>query len=142
MVRKLHPPLFSGDMRFVMLSALVCATKSEADQYSQYLFPSDPDFKRVLVANLCRKYEVLHGKPMACIENNVMFELDRDYVAKVHGKVQKLITLKEGRSDESKVKGTLAPFRLVAPTELIEVGYECGFGEKNAQGFGMVKAIN
>ncbi|ACF10513.1 CRISPR-associated protein Cas6 [Chlorobaculum parvum NCIB 8327] len=141
-VRKLDAPLFSGDMRFVMLSPLVCATKSEADQYPQYLFPGDPDFKRVLVANLCRKYEVLHGKPIACDENDVMFELDRDYVAKVHGKVQKLITLKEGRSDESKVKGTLAPFRLVAPTELIEVGYECGFGEKNAQGFGMVKAIN
>jgi len=141
-VRKLDPPLFSGDMRFVMLSPLVCATKSEADQYPQYLFPGDPDFKRVLVANLCRKYEVLHGKPFICDADEVMFELDPAYVSKVNGKAQKLITLKEGRSDESKVKGTLAPFRLVAPPELIEVGYECGFGEKNAQGFGMVKAIN
>ncbi len=138
-VRKLDPPVFSCEMRFVMLSPLVCAAKSEADQYPQYLFPGDPDFKRVLVANLCRKYEVLHGKPIFCNENDVVFELDRDYVAKVHGKVQKLITLKEGRSDESKVKGTLAPFRFVANPELIEIGYECGFGEKNAQGFGMVK---
>ncbi|MEI6848119.1 MAG: CRISPR-associated endoribonuclease Cas6 [Chlorobiaceae bacterium] len=32
-----------------------------------------------------------------------------------------------------------APFRIEAPSELIEVGYECGFGEKNSQGFGMVK---
>jgi CRISPR-associated endoribonuclease Cas6 len=141
-IRKLDPPVFSGDMLFVMLSPLVCSTKSTTDQHPQYLFPDNPDFKRVLVANLCRKYEVLHGKPIACIENDVVFELDRDYVAKVNGKVQKLITLKEGRSDESKVKGTLAPFRLVAPPELIEVGYECGFGEKNAQGFGMVGAIN
>lgn len=138
-VRKLDPPQFSGDMRFVMLSPLVCATKNDADQHPQYLFPGDSDFKRVLVANLCRKYEVLHGKSFACNEDEVTFELDQEYVAKVHGKVQKLITLKEGRSDESKVKGTLAPFLLAGPPELIEVGYECGFGEKNAQGFGMVK---
>ena len=60
----------------------------------------------------------------------------------MHGRVQKLIALKEGRSDETMVKGTLAPFRLQAPKELIEVGYECGFGEKNSQGFGMVKVDN
>jgi CRISPR-associated endoribonuclease Cas6 len=141
-VRKLDPPVFSEDMRFVMLSPLVCATKSTPDQHPQYLYPGDPDFKRVLVTNLCRKHEVLRGKPIAYNEAEVMFKLDPDYVMRVNGKVQKLITLKEGRSDESKVKGTLAPFRLVAPPELIEVGYECGFGEKNAQGFGMVRAIN
>jgi hypothetical protein len=38
------------------------------------------------------------------------------------GEVQKLITLKEGRSDETKLSGTLAPFRLRAPWELMEVG--------------------
>lgn len=138
-VRKLDPPVFSGDMRFVMLSPLVCATKSTPDQHPQYLFPGDPDFRRVLLANLCRKYEVLLGKSITCHENEIIFELDPAYVARVNGKVQKLITLKEGRSDESKIKGTLAPFRIAAPRELIEVGYECGFGEKNSQGFGMVK---
>ena len=138
-VRRLDPPVFSGDMRFVMLSPLVCATRYEEALHPQYLFPGDPDFRRVLLANLHRKYEVLHGKPFACDADDVVFELDRDYVARMNGKVQKLVTLKEGRSDESKVKGTLAPFRLTAPRELIEVGYECGFGEKNSQGFGMVK---
>ena len=67
------------------------------------------------------------------------FALDAAYVERMQGKVQKLITLKEGRSDETKIKGTLAPFRLRAPRELMEVGYECGFGEKNSMGFGMVK---
>lgn len=122
-----------------MLSPLVCATKITPDQHPQYLFPDDHDFKRVLLTNLSRKYELLHGKPVSCNEEEVTFELDQDYVTRVHGKVQKLITLKEGRRDESKVKGTLAPFRIAASRELIEVGYECGFGEKNSQGFGMVK---
>lgn len=53
--------------------------------------------------------------------------------------MQKLVAIKEGRPDETLVKGTLSPFRLEAPPELQEIGYECGFGEKNSQGFGMVK---
>ena len=65
--------------------------------------------------------------------------IDHAYEERMHGKIQKLITLKEGKSDETKIKGTLAPFTIRAPRELIEIGYECGFGEKNSMGFGMVK---
>lgn len=138
-VRKLDPPEFSGDMQFIMLSPLVCSTQREADQYPQYLFPGDEEFERVVHENLSRKYQALHGRTFAGTSEPFSFAIDQDYVERMKGKVQKLITLKEGRSDETKVKGTLAPFRLHAPKELIEVGYECGFGEKNSMGFGMVK---
>lgn len=138
-VRKLEPPEYSDEMGFIMLSPVVCTTRGESDHYSQFLFPGDPDFMRVLLENLCRKYQALHGKPFECDEEQVEIELDRGYVERRQGKVQKLITIKEGRSDETKIKGTLAPFRIRAPRELIEIGYECGFGEKNSQGFGMVK---
>jgi CRISPR-associated endoribonuclease Cas6 len=30
-------------------------------------------------------------------------------------------------------------FRVSGSTELIQVGYDAGFGERNAQGFGMVR---
>jgi CRISPR-associated endoribonuclease Cas6 len=138
-VRKLDPPELSGDMRFIMLSPLVCTTKLEREQYPQYLFPGDQGFERVLLENLCRKYQVLHGREFSCDNALFKFLIDQLYVERMSGKVQKLITLKQGRSDETKIKGTFAPFRLQAPKELIEVGYECGFGEKNSQGFGMVK---
>lgn len=52
------------------------------------------------MANLMRKYEVLHGKSIVCNEEEVLFDLDPDYVARVNGRVQKLVTLKEGRSDD------------------------------------------
>ena len=55
------------------------------------------------------------------------------------GEITKLVTLKEGLPDETKVRGTFAPFRLRVSKELMEVGYYCGFGGLNAQGFGMVK---
>ena len=141
-VRKLDQPGLSDDMRFVMLSPLVCTTKREGEQYSQYLFPGDEEFERVLFENLCRKYQVLHGREYLCESDQFSFGIDQAYVERMNGKVQKLIALKEGRSDETMVKGTFAPFRLKAPKELIEVGYECGFGEKNSQGFGMVKVDN
>ena len=126
-------------MRFVMLSPLVCTTKREVGQYSQYLFPGDQEFERVLFENLCRKYQLLHRREFSGGGDQFSFGIDQAYVVRVNGKVQKLIALKEGKTDETMVKGTFAPFRLKAPKELIEVGYECGFGEKNSQGFGMVK---
>ena len=138
-VRKLDAPDFTDNMQFIMLSPLVCTTKRDAEQYPQFLFPGDEEFERVLLENLCRKYEVLHGRGFPCTSEQFSFAVDHDYVERMNGKIQKLITLKEGRSDETRIKGTLAPFRLKAPCELIEIGYECGFGEKNSQGFGMVK---
>lgn len=138
-VRRLDSPEFSGDMRFVALSPVVCKTRSDDDRYAQYLFPGDGEFEQKLYENLCRKYEVLYGRPYVGMDSHFRFTLDSEYLARRDGKVQKLITLKEGKADETRVKGTLAPFRLEAPRDLMEIGYECGFGEKNSQGFGMVK---
>ena len=138
-VRKLDAPELTGDMEFTMLSPLVCTTKREEDHYPQFLFPGDQEFERVVLENLCRKYQVLHNRSFCCKPEEFLFAIDQPYVERMEGKVQKLTTLKEGRSDETKIKGTLAPFHLKAPRELIEIGYECGFGEKNSQGFGMVK---
>lgn len=138
-VRRLDPPEFYGDMRFVTLSPIVCSTRAGNERYAQYLFPGDQEFEEKLLGNLCRKYEVLYGKPYE--RQNVLFRftLNQEYLEHRKGKVQKLIAIKEGTPGESRVKGTLAPFRLEAPPELMEIGYECGFGEKNSQGFGMVK---
>jgi CRISPR-associated endoribonuclease Cas6 len=81
----------------------------------------------------------LHGKPYPAPDAPFRFTLDREYLDRRQGRVQKLIAIKEGKPDETVVKGTLAPFRLEAPPDLLEIGYDCGFGERNSQGFGMVK---
>jgi CRISPR-associated endoribonuclease Cas6 len=33
----------------------------------------------------------------------------------------------------------MAPFTLKGDTELMKIGYEAGYGEKNSMGFGMAK---
>jgi CRISPR-associated endoribonuclease Cas6 len=53
-VRRLDPPEFRGDIRFVALSPLVCSTKNDHDRYAQFLFPDDGEFGRKLFANLAR----------------------------------------------------------------------------------------
>ena len=138
-VKKLDPPGLGDDMQFIMLSPLVCSTKREGDKYPQYLMPGDEEFERVLLDNLLGKYAALHGKPFEDDNTKLVFEVQEEYLERKHGKITKLIKLKEGSPDETKVRGTLAPFRLCVPKELMEVGYYCGFGGLNAQGFGMVK---
>jgi CRISPR-associated endoribonuclease Cas6 len=139
-------PIFSDEMRFIMLSPVVCSTKYETQNYSQYLFPGDPVFNRVVFDNLLDKYNVLNRKSFACSIEDLQIELNSAYVEKkVNGNVDTLTTITKNDKNhfasqiKTEIKGTRAPFRIKAPAELIKIGYECGFGEKNSMGFGMVK---
>ena len=138
-VKKLEPPELGDDMPFIMLSPLVCPAKRDGEKYQRFLLPGDEDFERVLLENLLGKYEALCGKSYEGESTELRFEVPEEYVERKHGKITKLITLKEGLPDETKIRGTFAPFRLRVSKELMEVGYYCGFGGLNAQGFGMVK---
>jgi len=45
------------------------------------------------------------------------------------------------RVQGTKVRGWEGKFWVEGDPELIRIGYEAGFGERNAQGFGMVKLV-
>ncbi len=42
--------------------------------------------------------------------------------------------------NSTQVRGWMMKFEAKGPVELLRLGYEAGFGERNAQGFGMVRA--
>jgi CRISPR-associated endoribonuclease Cas6 len=42
---------------------------------------------------------------------------------------------------ETKIFAYLAPFTVEGDVELIRVGYECGFGDGNSKGLGMVESM-
>ena len=105
-------------------------------QQDIYLFPEDEDYKEFLNQNLIHKYETLYGKP---------FEgepLKFDFHA-VQGKSVKQFTVfKKGLDGSTKsinIKGTLQPFTVTGPKELIRIGLECGFGQNNSMGCGYVE---
>jgi len=136
-IKKLDPPKITTTMHFTVLSPIVCSKPQNGTSGSQYLFPGDPHFDQILLENLCSKYELIHNTPFNT-PSFLSLKIDKQY-AKSHQKLTKLITLKEGHPDETRIKGLFAPFKIEAPKPLLEIGYDCGFGQKNSQGFGMVK---
>ena len=52
------------------------------------------------------------------------------------------MTIKEGhKTEETKIVGFEVPFTLQGSTKLMEIAYECGIGEKNSLGFGMIEKV-
>ncbi|MCS7230446.1 MAG: CRISPR-associated endoribonuclease Cas6 [Candidatus Kryptonium sp.] len=66
-------------------------------------------------------------------EFEFMFKLD--YIVK--NQWSKLITIKEGREDETKIRCMLAPFKIKGTRRIIKFAWDVGLGEKNSMGFGM-----
>lgn len=136
------PPLpqFSPTMMFTLHSPLVLSTKRKHNNtmHQYYLRPDDTEeINRVLTANLARKYEILTGKTLP----NAHVELvwDNRYRTR-HKRITRRIIIRE-KNIGINVIGMQAPFELYGSPELIRTGYECGFGEKNAMGFGFANAV-
>ena len=92
------------------------------------LYPTNGKFHENLHQNLVEKYKAYYGKK----PKNDHFE-----IVEIH-------THKEKRN---KIKGdyrrcTEMIFDIQGSKELLQFGYEVGFGEKNAMGFGCVEVIN
>ena len=129
-IETLPAPVFSGTTAFTCLSPIVAALPLP-DGGTRYLRPSDDEtFSEAVRRNLLRKHRLLHGADPA--DDRLVLTFDPAYLARTGGGT-KLITFKEIR-----IVGAFAPFTVSGSAELLRVGYETGFGEKNAAGFGMV----
>ena len=149
-VEKLPEPEFSTEMEFKALSPILISYKhSENQKYATYIHPGDEHYGDLLIRNLAAKYHAFYaGQTLT----NVGEERDgsgvqdignMDYSFKPLGKPKsRLITIKSGTRQESKLRRCLYRFRLKAPVELIRLGYYAGFGEKNSLGFGCGEMVN
>lgn len=136
-VETLPRPEFQGQMKFTCLSPIVvsrpvdCGGKLRAHYYRY----DEPGLSEAVRANLLEKFRLIHGHLPATSDLTITF--DGSYIRRKKGKVYKLIDFKG-----TKIKGILAPFTAKGSPELMEVGYEAGFGEKNSMGFGMVEVVS
>ena len=136
-VENLPEPQFKEVMKFKLLSPLVLSTKKEINnklkQY--YLRPGDGEkINEVLSNNLKNKYKLIFNHDIDCDE--VTLKWDMDYL-KRHDRITKKVTINENGKYPIDIIGIMAPFILEGNPELIKIGYECGFGEKNSMGFGL-----
>ncbi|MYA55487.1 CRISPR-associated endoribonuclease Cas6 [Candidatus Poribacteria bacterium] len=91
----------------------------------------DPAFSERIRQNLIRKHEAIHGR--APHDDTLTFTFDKGYIDRRQGRVTRLVDYKG-----IKIRGVMCPFDVSGSIPLIQIGYECGFGDKNSAGFGMV----
>jgi len=95
-----------------------------------YLRPHEQDFYHHLSENLRKKYLIVHGKEF---KGEILVE---PLFEKQKGKMSFLIDIKGGKITAFKI-----PFRVSASPEMNKIAYDCGLGEKNSQGFGMLEVL-
>lgn len=119
-------------LRLRTLSPLVVGRKNSLG-HDDYLSPEDADFPKLLLENLVDKYRAAYPDS-AVPEEAIHFRLLR-----FHPRPTKLITIKAGTPEETRVKGYLFDFELSGPSEVLETGLLAGFGKYCSQGFGMAE---
>jgi len=140
----LEDMVFSAREKFICLSPIAVSTMVENDNgrtvphFLNYMIPRERDrFAENVKNNLVNKYETLHNAPYEKREHPFSFHFDPVYIARKNGIISKLISFK----NNIKIKAMEAPFTVDADPDLIKIGYECGWGEKNSAGFGCTESI-
>jgi len=140
-VEALPVPAFREAMRCKCLSPITVSTMRESETGLRpersglriyYYRPHDESLSEALRLNLLEKYEIVHGHQPA--DARFTFQLESGDKPK-----SKLITIKEGTPEATQIKAFETYFTLEGSTELMLVAWECGLGEHNSQGFGMIE---
>ena len=124
-IETLRTPELADTGEFKALSPIVTSTRKDGKVY--YLPPHKDQFYENITENLRKKHLMIHGtqykKPVA---------IDLIWTRSPN-RPQSSIKIKNGH-----VVGFTVPLKITASPTLLETAYECGLGEKNSMGFGMV----
>lgn len=132
-IEVLPPPIYKEEMEFATMSPICLRYKCE-DGKNEYLLPTDLRAKTALCKGLLSRYEAFYGTPFAR-------NLNLDFVVFNEPK-PKLVKIKSGTPEETRVKGYMCQFKIKAPVEMMKMMYEGGIGEECAQGFGCIRVLN
>lgn len=133
-VEALEIPQLSEAMRFKTLSPIVVSTAREyhGEVKKYYFRPYDEGLSEALRENLLQKYAIVEGR--APEDDRFEFLLESQDRPK-----SKKITLKEGTPEATEIKAFETSFTLKGNPKLMQVAWDCGLGDHNSQGFGMVE---
>lgn len=135
-VEALPNPCFTSPMKFRVRTPLVLKSPNVDKHTFTYIGPDHILFPILLKQNLYDKYTA------KCLAFNKQIQPDGIDNVNIFGPTkEKLITIRENRKEETKVKGYLCTFEIEGNPEVIKVGYETGFGCNNSLGFGFAEVI-
>lgn len=110
----------------------ICITNRIEIGKLDYVAPDDNVASDLLKNNLLNKYLAFYGKE---------FNGDLFFVWKATNAKSKLISIKTGTPQQTKIRGFNCNFSLFTIPELMKIAYHAGIGEKNSMGFGMIGGI-
>mgnify|MGYP001233706417 CR=1 FL=1 len=132
---------------FLLYSPIVLSTKKEINgKASQYFYRYSDDIaelNRVFNANLKSKYQLINNKQYT--GDDVSFEWDNGYIinrTNASKKLTKKISFPINGVRPIEIVGNEIPFTVTGNKELIKIGYDCGFGERNSMGFGFAELLD
>ena len=130
-----------GVVKFKCLSPILVSVSRTDGRPSDYLRANDTRISEYIKRNLQQKIMTTQQLDM---ENSAFsFRWDEEYIERKGGyhKISKLITINEGKATQTKLKCSIAPFFLSGSPFYMQCAYECGIGEKNSLGLGMVDVV-
>jgi len=129
-IELLKSPLFKENMKLKTMSPLAASIKREVDGKLKIwdLGPGDERFYESVQKNLVKKYTFFYG----------------DYDGDTW--VQLRPNMKTAKRRRIEIKGDfhrgyMMEFEMAADARLLEFAYDCGLGERNSMGFGMVMEV-
>jgi len=142
-VESMADPDFSEEMKFICLSPVVLKSVvlTSTGKKTYYYRPLDENLSQAVRASAINKYRTVHNKNPDSDE--LEFIVDKNYIKRRGGQehVAKLVTVKKGTKEETKIKGFEVPFTLKGSVELIKNIYDCGIGDQCSLGFGCVNVV-
>lgn len=139
-------PTFQSELKFKLSSPMVISqSKLFNGTLSPYYFRITDDIKeinRIFLNNLINKFEIVNKQKYDGV--GVAMNWDEDYIQaaiKKQKRLSKKISILKDIHNPIEIIGINCPFALKGDIELMKIGYECGFGEKNSMGFGMAEII-
>ncbi|MDD2198568.1 MAG: CRISPR-associated endoribonuclease Cas6 [Bacteroidales bacterium] len=137
-VQCLAQPEFNRIQSYVLTSPTVISLQTENDKCAKYLSPTHNEYKRLFINNLLEKYRVWSN-----ISNTEPEEITSDQIIIEFGNEIKLMGkfIKPYTPQCTKIIGYKYKLKLDAPADIHNLAWNCGFGEKNSQGFGWSEII-
>ncbi|MGV8144020.1 MAG: CRISPR-associated endoribonuclease Cas6 [Methanothermobacter sp.] len=130
-IELLKKPEFKGKMKFKTMSPISASIKREIDGKLKIwdLGPGDERFYESVQKNLVKKYTSFYGD----YDGDTWIRLRPDMKTAKRRRI-------EIKGDFH--RGYMMKFEMEADVPLMEFAYDCGLGERNSMGFGMVEMGN
>ncbi|MDX9883754.1 MAG: CRISPR-associated endoribonuclease Cas6 [Prolixibacteraceae bacterium] len=133
-VERIPDPPVNNVMYYKALSPVVVSVMTGGEKYARYLSPDDDGYAEFIKNNLLQRRKAIPGTlPVDVVD---AFSLKLKTAPR-----SKLITVKPGTKQQSKIRGYIFDFELKAPEEFHRLILSSSIGEKGSTGFGWCEVI-